>query len=171
MKKLMCMAAAALALAASTGAAAEPSAASVERLMQVMKVQSQLDAMYAQAVPQMQNAMRQALAAELKPDEATRRLNAIAPRVNAVVREEMSWSKLKPDFAQLYQEMFTQQEVDGLIAFYEGPIGAALVDKMPQVSQKSMLMMQRRMGPVMQRVAQITREEGERARQASAVRH
>ena len=32
----------------------------------------------------------------------------------------------------------TQQEIDGLIAFYQGPVGSALVNKLPQLSQRSM---------------------------------
>ena len=40
----------------------------------------------------------------------------------------MSWKRLKPGFAQIYAETFNQQqEIDGLIAFYRGPIGSALI--------------------------------------------
>ena len=52
--------------------------------------------------------------------------------------------------------------------FYEGPIGSALVNKLPQLSQRSIQMMQQRMGPVMQKVMQVAKEEVEKERAKSA---
>ena len=94
-------------------------------------------------------------------------MQLVMPRVNAVIREELSWAKLKPGFVAIYAETFTQPEVDGLIAFYEGPIGKALAAKTPQITQRSFQMMQERMGPTMQRVMQVAREEVEKERAKS----
>lgn len=153
--------------AAASAAQAAASAESVEKLMQVMQVQRQLDAVYAQTLPAMQNAMKQSMAQQANGAEAQRMFDTVMPRVNAVIREELSWSKLKPGFASVYAETFTQQEVDGLITFYQGPVGQALVAKTPQLAKASMMMMQERMGPVMQRVMNIAKEEAEKARAAS----
>ena len=155
-------------VAFGTGARAAASPESVERLMQVMKVQSQLDAVYAQTLPMMQNAMRQSLAGRMDAGDAERLFNNVMPRVNAILREELGWTKLKPGFAAIYGETFTQQEVDGLIAFYEGPIGQALVAKTPQLTQRSFQMMQERMGPVMQKAMQVAREEADKERARTA---
>ena len=153
---------------ASVGARAAASAESVEKLLQVMKVQSQLEMIYAQTLPAMQNAMRQSLGTSMQSAEAEHMFDVVMPRVNAVIREDLGWAKLKPGFAAIYAETFTQQEVDGLIAFYEGPTGRALVAKTPQLTQRSMQMMQQRMGPVMQRAMQVAREEVEKERAKSA---
>jgi uncharacterized protein len=148
-------------LVCSVGArAASPE--SVERLLQVMKVQMQIETVYAQAMPVMQNAMRQAISAQGGSAEAQRVFDIVTPRVNAIVAEELGWAKLKPDFVAIYAETLTQEEVDGLIVFYEGPIGSALIDKTPQLTQRSMQLMQQRMGPLMQHVMQVTREEAEK---------
>lgn len=152
----------------SVGARAAASAESVEKLLQVMKVQSQLEMIYAQTLPAMQNAMRQSLGSSMQSAEAEHMFDVVMPRVNAVIREELGWTKLKPGFAAIYAETFSQQEVDGLIAFYEGPTGKALVAKTPQLTQRSMQMMQQRMGPVMQRAMQVAREEVEKERAKTA---
>jgi len=149
-------------LACSVGARAAASPESVERLMQVMKVQMQLETVYAQTMPVMQNAMRQAISAGGGSAEAQRMYDIVTPRVNAVLLEEFGWAKLKPDFAAIYAETLTQEEVDGLIVFYEGPIGSALIEKTPLLTQRSMQLMQQRLGPLMQRVMQVTREEVEK---------
>lgn len=150
--------------ACSVGARAAASPESVERLLQVMKVQSQIEMVYSQALPTAQEAMRQSLGSQADAAEAERVFNAAMPRINAVLREELSWARLKPGFVAIYAETFTQQEVDGLIAFYEGPVGKALVAKTPQLTQRSFQMMQQRMGPTMQRVMQVAREEVEKER-------
>ena len=155
----------AIALATLAGAArAAASAESVDRLMQAMRVQAQLEMIYNQTLPAMQNAMKQSLGAQMKSEEAQRMYDTVMPRVNAVIREELSWARLKPDFAAIYAETFSQQEIDGLVAFYQGPVGSALVAKMPQLAQRSTQLMQQRMGPLMQKVMQVTKEEVEKER-------
>jgi len=155
---------------ASAAARADASIESVERLMQVMNVQMQLEAAQAQTLPLMQNAMRQGVGANMSTAESEHLFNVVMPRMDAVVREEFSWAKLKSGFAAIYAETFTQQEVDGLIVFYESPVGQSLIAKTPELTRRSFQLMQERMGPVMQRVTQIAREEVEKERAKSAPR-
>jgi len=158
----------ALAAALATPAApalAAASTASVEKLLAVMKVEKQLDMMYTQTLPAMQAGMRQSLGQQMGAAEAEKAATAIAPKVNAVIREELSWAKLRPEFVQVYAETFSQAEIDAMIQFYSSPTGAGLVDKMPQVAQRSAVMMQKRMGPVMQRVMQVVKDEAPKQQQ------
>ena len=53
---------------------------------------------------------------------------------------------------KLISLLFTQEEIDGLIAFYESPAGATFVEKMPVVMQKSMSIMQSRAATVMEKM-------------------
>jgi uncharacterized protein len=71
---------------------------------------------------------------------------------------------LRPLYVQVYQETFTQEEIDGLIAFYESPTGIAFVEKMPVVMQKSMSMMQSRMAPMMEKVRAVMKQTAEEAK-------
>ena len=169
MKALRIAVAVLVAFVAFSARAAPASAESIERLLQVMQVQAQLETMYAQILPAMQSSMRQMLTAQLRSDQAARMLDAVQPRVNALVLEQMSWARLKPAFARIYAEAFSQEEVDGLIAFYQGPIGSALISKTPQLMQRSTEVMQERMGPMLQQVVQITKEEIEKERGRGAV--
>jgi uncharacterized protein len=171
MKILRIAVAVVVAFVAFSARAAPASAESIERLLQVMQVQAQLETMYAQILPAMQSSMRQTLTAQLRSDQAARMLDAVQPRVNALVLEQMSWARLKPAFARIYAEAFSQEEVDGLIAFYQGPIGTALISKTPQLMQRSTQVMQERMGPMLQQVVQITKEEIEKERGRGAVRN
>jgi uncharacterized protein len=85
-------------------------------------------------------------------------LDAARVRTIQAIREEMAWDKMHPLYVQIYQETFTQEEIDGLIAFYKSPAGVAFVDKMPVVMQKSMSIMQSRMAPMMERMRAAARQ-------------
>ncbi len=161
----------ALGLLAGPTRAAPPSPESVERLMEVMQVQSQLETTYAQVLPAMQSSMRQVLATQLKSDEAARLFDAVLPRVQALLLEQMSWARMKPAFARIYAETFSQDEINGLIVFYQGPFGAALLNKAPQLMQRSLQLMQERMAPLLQQVAQVTKEEIDKERSRGTVRN
>jgi hypothetical protein len=57
-----------------------------------------------------------------------------------------------------YQATYTQDEVDGLIAFYQSPAGQALINKAPLMMQNTVEEMRVLMRPIIQRFAQIRRE-------------
>ena len=132
--------------------AAPPSDASLENLLVITKVEKLMDGMFA-GIDQV---MRQSMAAGVKGQQMTpekqRALENMATRMAALMRDEMSWGKMKPMYLQIYRETFTQEEIDGMIAFYKTPVGVATIDKMPVITQKSMTMMQARMGPMMERM-------------------
>jgi uncharacterized protein len=132
--------------------AAVPSEASINELLTVTKIEKMVDNM----LPMMDQTMRQSMAAMTKGrplnPEQQRSLDALMPKMMQIVRDELSWQRMRPLYVQVYQESFTQEEIDGLIAFYKSPAGVAFVNKMPVVMQKSMALMQTRMGPMMEKM-------------------
>jgi hypothetical protein len=76
----------------------------------------------------------------------------------AILKEELSWDKVKDQYVQAYREMFSQEEIDGLIAFYQTPAGQSLVSKQPELAKRTMAILQQRMAPVMQRIQKISEE-------------
>ena len=73
---------------------------------------------------------------------------------------------MRPVYIQIYQESFTQEEIDGMIAFYQSPAGAAFVRKMPVVMEKSMRIMQVRIAPMMERMKAVMAQSIAEARAA-----
>lgn len=143
-------------LAASlvTAQAAPPSDASIEALLTVTQAERLMDGMYANMEQMMRQGMQQAMRGQTLNDEQRRVLDAAPPRLAKVMREELSYATLKPMFAEVYRDTFTQDEIDGLLAFYRSPAGKAMIEKMPQAMQRSMAAVQQRMGPVMDKVRQ-----------------
>jgi uncharacterized protein len=125
---------------------------SIDRLLVDAKVEKMLDTMFANVDQVMRRSMEAAMQGQQLSPEQQRVVDARAAKFVQVLREEMTWDKLRPLYVQIYQESFTQEEVDGLIAFYESPAGAAYVEKMPVVMQKSMSIMQSRLAPMMEKM-------------------
>src|SRR5450755_2999731 len=55
-------------------------------------------------------------------------------------------SKAKPALVKVYADTYTEEEIDGILAFYKSPTGKALLQKMPEVMQRLMPVMMRMMG-------------------------
>lgn len=61
-----------------------------------------------------------------------------------MVVELLSWDHFKSDIIQIYAETYTQKEVDDLIEFYRSPTGQSSIDKMPEILNKTRLLMQQK---------------------------
>jgi hypothetical protein len=105
---------------------------------------------------------------EEKRREAQKFFASFQKKFNAILEDELSWSRLKGMQMQIYRETFSQEEINDLIAFYESPTGQTFVKKMPAVMQKSMQLMQQRMGPMMQRIRQAAEETAQEFRKQNA---
>jgi hypothetical protein len=60
--------------------------------------------------------------------------------------KSVDWNKM---FAEVYAEVFTAEEIDGLIKFYKSPLGQKLLAKEPQLTKATMAKMQVEMAKIM----------------------
>jgi uncharacterized protein len=147
----------ALAILVATGLCAPAfavpvSTESVEKLLALTQVEKLLVSVRAQTDQMVTTTTTRMLDGRQASPEERKRMADFQARAIAGMREEMSWEKLKPLYVQIYVETFSQEEIDGLIAFYESPAGQAYIAKMPMVAQKSMAIMQERMAPMLRRL-------------------
>ena len=129
-------------LASFTVQAAPASQESVESLLTVTKTEALIESMYAGMDQMMRQSLNEAFRGKSLNEEQQRAVNTIVTRSLAVIKEEISWQKVKPLYVELYRETFLQSEVDGMLAFYASPAGKAVIEKMPIVMQKSMALSQ-----------------------------
>jgi hypothetical protein len=143
---------------ASPAYCAPPSQESIDRLLVDAKVEQLLDTMLANVDQVMRRSMETSMQGRQLSPEQRQAVDGAAAKFVQVMREEMTWDKLRPLYVQIYQDSFTQEEIDGLIAFYESPAGVAFVEKMPVVMQKSMSIMQSRMAAMMEKMKAAMKE-------------
>jgi hypothetical protein len=58
----------------------------------------------------------------------------------------VSLNRAKPALAKVYTDTYTEEEIDGILAFYKSPAGKAFLQKMPEVMQRSMPVMMQMIG-------------------------
>ncbi len=68
-------------------------------------------------------------------------------------------AKMKPMFVKIYADTYTEEELDGIVAFYKGPAGQAMLLKMPILIQRSMAMSQQMMSDLMPEIQKMAEEE------------
>lgn len=141
-----------LVLASLTTHAAQPTAESIDALLKLTRVESLLNTVYGQMEQMMRQGMMQAVAGKSLSKEQQRVIETAPKEFAAVMRSELSWASLRPVYVDIYRATFSQEEVNGMIAFYRTPAGAALIEKMPVVLQKSNAAMQGRLPGLVQKM-------------------
>ena len=135
--------------------AAPPSDQSIAKMMETMQVEKMLDQMMTQMESGMRSGMEQGMQQALHGTPPTPAQKAKAEdfqkKLAAILRDELSFAKMKDIYIQVYRETFTQDEIDKIIAFYSSPAGKAMVEKVPVAMQKAGELMRGRMGPLMQK--------------------
>jgi hypothetical protein len=129
-----------------------PSEASIKQLLEVAQARKLVDSVMAQMDNLMQESIAQATRGQTIPPKVQKDIDQRRAEMVASMKELLDWTKLEPMHVRIYQKTFTQQEVDGMIAFYKTPAGQAVMSKMPAAMQNTMDEMQQLMGPVMQKM-------------------
>ena len=146
--------------------AAPASPESVEQLLKLMQVDKLMSATFDQMNGVMKTAMQQVTKGKPLSADEQAIVDKQQQKMIAILKEEMSWDKLKDDYVRIYQGTFSQEEIDSLLAFYKSPACQAYVSKQPELMKRSMLIMQQRMGPMMQRIQAMTEETARELQQA-----
>ena len=142
----------------SPGPAKPPSEDSIKQLLEVAQAHKLVDAVMRQMDNLMQQTIAQATQGQKIPPAVEKDIEARRAEMTAMMKELLDWKKLEPIYLRVYQKTFSQQEVDGMIAFYKTPAGQAVIGKMPAVMQNTVEEMQQMMGPVMQKMQKMQQD-------------
>lgn len=135
-----------------------PSEASIKQLLETAQARKMVDSVMAQMETFMKQAMLQATQGQQIPPKVQKDIDKRQAELMTILKEMFEWNKLEPMYLRIYQKSFSQQEVDGMIAFYQTPAGQAVINKMPVVMQNTMNEMQQMMGPMMQKIQRMQQE-------------
>jgi hypothetical protein len=142
----------------TTTRAAPPSDQSIEKLLDVSQAGKMMDSVFAQMDGLMKTSMKQVTKGKKLSADEQAVMDKQQAKMIALMKDEFSWDKMKGPFIQIYRDTFTQDEVDGLTAFYESPAGQAFIKKQPELMKNTMAVMQERMGAMMGKIQQISEE-------------
>jgi hypothetical protein len=151
MKNIPALAILAIALALP-GRAAPPTTASIDKLLEAAKVAETIRAVSANLDTMIHRTVEQATRSQKLTPADQKVLDAMRAEVMKDVATELNWTEMRSLFIEVYSSTFSQEEIDGLIAFYNTPVGKAFAAKQPEIAQKTNSIVQQRMMPVMARI-------------------
>ena len=105
-----------------------------------------------QADATMHEAMAQATAGKPLNAEQQKIVAETQSGMMDLMKEQLGWDTLQPIMLEVYRKSLTQEDVDGMLKFYQSRAGQALIAKMPAIMQKSMSSMQERMMPMTKKI-------------------
>jgi len=123
-------------------------------LMNVKDTQEQALAM----VKQMISAQIQKMNPTSEDSAVQARVTTLMEKTMDMVRDEMSWDRMKEEYITLYSETYTEPELKDMIAFYKTPSGQAFIKKQPEVLRRSLELSQKVMGGLMPKIQAMTNE-------------
>jgi hypothetical protein len=138
--------------------AAAPSEESLARLLTVMQLQSQTEDMIQQIDEVIRVNAEQALNGKKLNTKEQAIFDDTRAKLAALFKKEISWSSMEPVYRKAYRESFSQEEVDGMIAFYQTPVGQAVARKQPAVAQATIAATQQKMAALTPQVQKIQQE-------------
>lgn len=101
----------------------------------------------------------QQIASQMNIQEADKpKLEKYSARFDAILKEDMAWEKLKPQYIDLYTSVFTEEEIKGLVDFYKSDLGKKFTAKMPDLMQQSMTVARTYMQDVVPKLEALTEE-------------
>ncbi len=160
---LACAASAVLLTFAAPAAWSAPaSEKSVETLLAVTQSEKLIVKMGADMEKHMRGGVQAGLNGRQPTKQEQQYIDKVVRESAAVIREEMNWAAMRPLMVKIYKDTFTQEEVDGQIAFYRSPVGTAVIAKMPAVMDATMVAMHQHMQnitPKLQAIAEKAQKE------------
>lgn len=88
-------------------------------------------------------------------------------KLNQLLASNLNWDKMKPIMVQAYSETYTDQELNGILAFYRSPAGQAMVAKSPELMSKTRTAMMQQMSTLQSQIWKLTKNFTEKIQQSA----
>ena len=132
--------------------------AKAEQLFVLLHMDRMMDQLMAGVKSQVQQIV-QAMpgTGDATPDQK-KQITDFQQRVLTLVNDKLGWKALEPDFITLYASTYTEDELDGILAFYRSPVGQKMVEKTPELTAKSTELTRQKMREVQPQVNQMVED-------------
>lgn len=130
----------------------------IRELFTLMHMQQRVELTKAMAMQSTQDLAKRNLDALDLPKPQANITARYYEKINAVVVQLCDWQKLEPRYEQVYADLYTEEEIDGALAFYKSPPGQAWLAKNPEVTQRVSDVLKEQISLIAPQVQQLTKE-------------
>jgi uncharacterized protein len=135
-----------------------PSDASIDQLLTLINARQLIDQMKGQFDSMFAGTIKNALQGQPLTPERQAIVDRMQAKMSAVMSEMLNWESLEPIYIRTYRSSLTQDELDGMIAFYASAPGQAYIHKIPLIMQNVMIEMQGMLKPMQEKLAEIQKQ-------------
>lgn len=149
-----------LACALPVGAQELSKQAKIERILDLTNSQAMIERTFDQITSMIDSQMKAQM--PNASSEAMARTQEIQKKLMDLMKSRFSWEKMRPEFVRIYGETYSDEEIDGLLAFYQSAAGQGFIRKSPELTQKILAVSQSQLGDLMPEIQRITKEAAEK---------
>ena len=103
----------------------------------------------------MDTVSRQQLAGVILDAEQQKSYDEFRRKVLDLLRASETWTALQPDFVKLYSDAYSEEEIDGILAFYRTTVGRKMLAKTPELTEQSIAISQRRSAQLAPKIQEL----------------
>ncbi|MGB0132521.1 DUF2059 domain-containing protein [Dokdonella sp.] len=155
-----------LAVAEKTTPAAPPTDEKITLSIELMRVMN-FDQTMRTMQSQMRGMMEQQFESFAKCPSAQPVMREYSGALTDQIMGNLMDESLKVDVAAIYADVFTVEELRGIVDFYHSPIGRKMVERMPELMEKSMLITQDRVKAMVPELESLSERYASRIREAA----
>jgi hypothetical protein len=132
--------------------------AKVEEFMRVSRLERTMTASMSLVIQQVKTGMLEEMGEVKLTPEKQQALEELQGKVERLVIEALGWPRMKENYARLYAETFTEQELDDMLAFYKSESGQSMVSKTPDLMLRAGEIAQDHMSAVVPELQKLVRD-------------
>jgi uncharacterized protein len=132
--------------------------AKIHEFFKIAKLNELTDQTRKQMIDQMKAGMVQKLLGVSMSASQQQKLDDFTDKVSVVISQALSWDSLEPEYAKIYADNYTEQQIDDLIAFYKSPTGQVMVEKTPILIQQANAITQKHIAAAIPQLQQLLRD-------------
>lgn len=125
------------------------------KLMSLMNVDKRIP----EAFKQVRNSLMPGMLKDMGiPPQEQEKVRKFQNEIFDIYEKEFSWEKLKDDYIKIYAGTFNEKELQGLVDFYNSPLGKKIIAKQPELMRQSMQVMQKQLRVIIPKIKQKVEE-------------
>ena len=132
--------------------------AKAEQLFMLLHMDTTMGQLMSGIRKQVQEITQSMPGADQATPEQKKQITDFQQRVMDVVDQKIGWKALEPDFITLYASTYSEEELDGIVAFYKSPVGQRMLEKTPELMTKSTQITQQKMSELQPQLNQMVQD-------------
>ncbi len=119
----------------------EQTRAALEKMFSLTAMDKKIDRLYQRIESEVGHVVAKMDVPPSKVPELERQFR----RLSSAMRAQMSWQQLKEPMIEAYSQVFSADEIEQLVAFYQSPVGRKLVEKSPELNDVPLQLIEKQM--------------------------